>query len=87
MTPKILHKRRPLSDETKRKISEAKRGVLKTPEQRARMSAAKKGKLKSLEHREKISLAMEKMWEEKRRLKLIEEKKDTENVYRVKTEN
>ena len=76
MTTTILHKRRPLSEETKKRISEAKRGVLKTPEQRARMSASKKGKVKSLAHRKNISLGMKQMWDGKRKLKLLEENKD-----------
>ena len=62
-------KRSPLTAETKKRISEAKRGVLKTPEQRERMSQSKKGKVKSLQHKMKISLSMKRMWEEKRKQK------------------
>jgi hypothetical protein len=51
-------KRGPLSEETKRKISEAQRGKIITPEQRAKMSASHKGVPLSETHRQNMVAAL-----------------------------
>ena len=55
---RILHtESKALSDETKRKRSEAKKGKPRSEETRKKISEAKKGKPLSVEHRQKLSEA------------------------------
>ncbi len=63
---------KPCSDQTRKRISEAKKGrVINSVETRAKMSLAKKGKKLSDEHRQKMSLSLKgRTFTDEARLKL-----------------
>lgn len=54
-----------ISAETKKKMSEAKKGVKLSEETKRKMSEAKKGKKQSEEHKRKISESVKKHWQKK----------------------
>lgn len=69
---------KPIPDETKKKMSNTKKGKKKTPEHCEKMSLSRKGKSKSEEHKQKISLSQRKPHSEEERAKRRKVNKDGE---------